>query len=221
MVRALAAFLIACGSLIGPTDVRAQVGSIPSPRLYELMIDAESFTVEADRQVRLESKEKPGVTYTVALRISPQQPLELNRLRFDYDWPAEVHDDRGRQQRTVRVRPELGYTLLITDLGEPLDTKAQEEAFGLVSQSVLKGLGESGMQKIASSQPYDRQFASAKGRGMTIRYEDKEGLEETCLVYLLVGAKFTCSCVVQYFSANGETVLPRIKATLDSVRPRR
>lgn len=191
------------------------------PRQYELLINGESFLVEAERQMRLESKERPGVTYDVALRIAIRQPLELNTLRLEYDWPAQVEDDQGREQRTVKVHHRLGYTFLLTDLGQPLEGRAQTQALEILIQSVIQGLMESGMQKIEPSKPYPSEFAGVKARGVTIRYQDKEGFSQTCLVHLLAGDRFTGSCVVQYFDKDREAVLPRIRAMLDSVRPRR
>lgn len=193
--------------------------SAAAPRQYELLLNGESFLVEADRQVRLESKVTPGLVYDVALRVAVQQPLQLNTLRLDYDWPAQIEDDRGAVQRTVKVHHKLGYTVLLTDLGQVLTASAQVQALEGLTQSVVEGLTESGMQKINPSKPYPAEFVGVKARGVTIRYQDKEGFHQTCLAYLLAGEKFTGSCVVQYFDNDRETVLPRIKAMLDSVRP--
>jgi len=38
----------------------------------------------------------------------------------------------GREQHTVRLSHELGYNMLITDLGGPLDAKGQEEALKIL-----------------------------------------------------------------------------------------
>lgn len=220
MIRSAAICLaVTASGLLGDTPDAEPPPSIP--RQYELQINGESFLVEADRQTRLRSKEKPGLTYDVALRIAVQQPLELNTLRLVYDWPAQVEDDRGREQRTVKVHHKLGYTFLLTDLGQPLESKAREQALEILTQSVAQGLKQSGMQRIEPSKPYPSEFAGLKTRGVTIRYQDQEDFRQTCLVYLLVGETFTGSCVVQYFDNDRETVLPRIKAMLDSIRPRR
>jgi len=221
MLRTASLGLLLILPFSGWRSLSAQSVETPAPKAYELMINGESFLVEADRQTRLESKEKPGTTYNVALRVAVEQPMELNSVRFDYDWPAQVQDDRGRQRRTVRIQPELGYTLLVTDLGQPLDSKDREEALRIVSDSVIQGLKESGMENVEASATYEREFARAKALGTTIRYKDKENLPETCLVFLFTGDKFACSCVIQYIDANGETILPRVKTMLDSVRPRR
>ncbi|MEN6496862.1 MAG: hypothetical protein ABFD16_21435 [Thermoguttaceae bacterium] len=221
MVRSLAISLALLFPLAWGNPTIAKAETAPSPRLYELMINGESFLVEADQQARLESKERPGVTYNVALRVALRQPIELNTLRLEYDWPAQVEDDRGRKQRTVKVHHELGYTVLFTDLGQPLEGKDAGEALDILIQSVTKSLTESGMQRLAPSKPYHREFAGAKARGVTIHYQDKEGFGQACLVYLLVGDRFTGSCIAQYFDKDEETVLPRIKALLDSVRSRR
>ncbi len=208
--------LVAVG--VSGGDVYAEV-STATPRQYELLLNGESFLVEADRQVRLESKVTPGVVYDVALRVAVQQPLQLNTLRIDYDWPAQVEDDGGAVQRTVKIHHRLGYTVLLTDLGQVLTPPAQAEALEGLMQSVVKGLMESGMKEIKPSKPYPTEFVGGKARGVTIHYQDKEGFHQTCLAYLLAGEKFSGACVVQYFDNDRETVLPRIKVMLDSVRP--
>lgn len=221
MVRALVIGLTLLLPLAWGNPAAAEADTVSSPRLYELMINGETFFVEVDQQTRLDSKERPGVAYNVALRVALRQPLELNTLRLEYDWPAQVEDDHDRKQRTVKIHHELGYTVLFTDLGQPLEGKAAEETLETLVQSVTKSLTESGMQKLAPSKPHHREFTGAKARGVTIHYQDKQGFDQTCLIYLVMGERFSGSCVVQYFDNNEETVLPRIKALLDSVRPRR
>ena len=99
----------------------------PPPLTYELMINGESFLVEGDRAVKLESKEKPGTSYKVALRVAPTQRIRLNSIQFEYDLPAKAEDDGKRENRSVRIAHELGFTMLINDLGQPMNTKAREE----------------------------------------------------------------------------------------------
>jgi hypothetical protein len=218
MSRTIAFGLLLLAPLVGEGNANGQEEAIAAPKTYELMLNGDSFLIEADQQVRVESKEKPGTSYMLALRVAPQQPLELNTLRLDYDWPAKIQDDHGRVQRTVRIRPELGYTFLITDLGSPLASEDQEQALTRLIESVSKSLGDAGMQKLEVPKPHRRDFTGCKGQGVLIRYRDKEGFSQNCLVYLLAGEKFAATCVVQYFEDNRDNVLPRLKAMLDSIR---
>ncbi len=89
----------------------------PEPVLYDLVIDGESFTVEINRSLKVQSKKKPGVSYEIALRVAPSQRLLLNRLQFDYDRGYEVTDDVGKNVRTATLNHELGYTMVVSDVG--------------------------------------------------------------------------------------------------------
>ena len=182
------------------------------------MINGESFLVEANSQVKLESQEKPGATYDVALRIAPTQPVRLNTLQFAYDWPAKVEDDHRKPHRTVSVRHELGFTMLITDLAQPLDEKSQKETIKILKDSTLESFQESRMEGVTVAEPPPRKFAGADGQGVVIRYKDRQGYGHVCLVYLLTGPTFAGSCVVQYFEIDEGNVLPLVKKTLDSIR---
>lgn len=193
-------------------------GSSTPPLTYELMIDGESFRIEADRQVKLQSRQKPGVTYDVALRIAIEQPVSLNTFRFEYDWPAQVHDDLRRPQRTVRIAHELGFNMLITDLGQPMDDDSQEKALKILRESTVKGFQEAGMEEITVDEFQSRKFAGSVGRGMMIRYRDAEELSHTCLVYLMTGPTFAGYCTVEYLDLRQVDVIPRVRKTLDSIR---
>ena len=114
--------------------------------------------------MKLESKTKPGVTYDVALRIALEQPLRLNTLRFEYDWPAKVEDDRGRPHRTVRIRHELGYSVMITDLGQPLDADSQDKVLKILQESTIQGFQQTGIQETIVADLPSRQFAGSVGR---------------------------------------------------------
>ncbi|NQT17501.1 MAG: hypothetical protein HQ582_32400 [Planctomycetes bacterium] len=204
-----------------PSLAAESPGSGTPPLKYELMINGESFLVEANRQVKLESQEEAGVTYEVALRIALEQSVRLNTFQFEYDWPARVEDDRGEDQRTAGIQHELGYLMLITDLGHPLkaDAKeAEEKAFAVIRDSTLQRFREAGMKEIAVTEYKSREFAGSLGRGAMIRYQDTQGADRTCLVYLMTGPSFTGYSTIEYLDADQHDVLPRARKTLDSIR---
>jgi hypothetical protein len=159
------------------------------------------------------------VAYDVALRIAPRQRVELNTLQFEYDWPAEVQVDRKQFRRTATVRHELGHTMIFSDLGESLDADARKEALDILQASVLDSFRQSGLEDVKVGNPHTQQFEHTSGLGVLIRYEDAEGVEQACLVYVLNGEGFSGSAILQYFEQEKATVLPHIKRTLDSIRP--
>lgn len=201
---------------ICPAD--EETGSSSPPLTYELMINGETFQVEADRQVKLESRAKPGIVYDVALRIALEQRVRLNTIRFEYDWPAKVEDDRRKAHRTFRIRHELGFTMLITDLGQPLDAEAQKNALRLLRESTVQGFQEGGMKDLTVAEFPGREFGGSVGRGVMIRYRDGQGLRHTCLIYLMTGPTFAGYAVIEYFDADENKAIPRVRKTLDSIR---
>lgn len=217
MKRELCVGLFMLAVLAGAPPVWGQGGSNVTPTMFELMINGESFTVEANRMVELASQQQPGVSYKVALRVAPTQRLRLNSCQFEYDRLARVEDDRQREQRTVQLIHELGFSMLITDLGGPLEAANQEEALKLLSSSVAASFKEKATD-LTIGEPHSRKFGAATGRGVLIRYRDAENLGHTCLVYVLVGPSFSASCIVQYLDDDAQEVLPLVKKTLDSFK---
>jgi hypothetical protein len=200
----------------------AQRPSGDSPVLYELMINGESFTVEGNRLVKLQSKEKPGASYEVALRVAPTQRMKLGSVQFEYDWLCKVERTGGREQRSVRLTHERGFNMLVTDLGDtPLEAEARDEALKILVESATESLKEPAVTKLDVGKPQDKKFEGAGARGVVIRCHDGQDLGRTSLVYVLVGAKFTVSCIVQYLDNDAADVVPVIRRTLDSFRPAR
>ncbi|MHC4401946.1 MAG: hypothetical protein ACYTG0_19925 [Planctomycetota bacterium] len=214
-------FLLCLWSFTAATSelcAQGDAGTGSPPLVYDLVINGESFRVEANRFVKLESLEKPGTTYEVALRIALEQPLRLNTLQLVYDWPARVEDDRGQSRRTVRIRHELGFAMLITDLGGAVKAGSEQTLLEALWESTVRVLKAADATETTVSEPAKQQFGGAIGYGVVIRYRDKRGSRQTSLVYLMTAPGFAASCVAQYFDANQEAVLPRVNKTLNSIR---
>ena len=219
MFRSLAAMLVVAAMTAQGSPPQFEPPAASPPTVYEVQINGESFLVEANRQVKLESKVKPGVSYTVAIRVAPTQRVRLNTIQFEYDLPAKVEvDDRG-QSRSARLTHELGFSVLLCDLGQPLDSKAQEEALEILAKSVTTTLREAKVRGLEISEPRHRKFDGSTARGETIRYRDAKGLEHVYLVYVLSGPNVAVTCVAEYLDHDSDDVLPLIKRILDSVRP--
>ncbi len=133
---------------------------------------------------------------------------------LDYDWPAQMKTIGGL---STDVKFTTSSVYFSSDyLGRP-DRFGPGASPGGLTQSVVEASPCRDAED-HPSKPYPPSLLVSR-HGVTIRYQDKEGFHQTCLAYLLAGEKFTGSCVVQYFDNDRETVLPRIKAMLDSVRP--
>jgi len=190
-----------------------------TPTTYELIINGESFRVESNRVVKLQSKKKPGVSYEIAIRIAPVQRLRLNAVQFDYDRLARVDDDRKPKRRTVRLAHELGVEMLISDWGSQTDAAQRAEILKTLTDSVTETLGQRKFKDLKTAGPHDRKFSGTAGRAMVVTYSDEQGLGHTCQVYVLKGPEFTVSCLVQYLDSDLNEVKDIVKKTLDSFRP--
>ncbi|MCS7305906.1 MAG: hypothetical protein NZ602_12475 [Thermoguttaceae bacterium] len=191
------------------------------PTTYELMINGESFLLEVNQLVRLQSQLRPGTVYEVALRVSPIQYLRLNQIRLMYDLRCKVEDDRQPQRRTVRLVHPHGCHLLITELGEPLAGDDRETALRILTEATVQSYRQRGIpeEKMEVSRLETTQLPSAEARGVRIRYQDAKGIEHQGLIYLLVGKTFTCSFIVEYLQTDEDRVLPIAKRILDSIQP--
>jgi hypothetical protein len=218
MLRTAAIRLLITMALTTGPEVWAQSTAAVPASTYEVQINGESFEIEANRVVKLESKEKPGVSYQVAVRVAPTQRIRLSNAEFEYELPAKVEDDGKRGSRSIRLTHELGFSLLLSDLGPSLEPEAQKETLKMLVESVTSALGEEKAAAIDVSEPHERTFAGSAARGITIRYRDAKDFGHVCLLYVLTDPNFAVSCVVEYLDNDGEDVLPLVKKTLDSVR---
>ncbi len=162
----------------------------------------------------MQSPRKPEARYELVVRIAPTQVLRLNTVRLEYDMPADVFDDRGPRQRTVQIRHQLGFNLLLTDLGGPLEAKEQDEVMKSRIDSVVKLHKD---EKPTVGSPFQRQFSGAAGQGKIIHYKDAQGVGHSCVVCTLSGAKFCVACIVQYRDEDKKEVMPTVTKILDSV----
>lgn len=194
------------------------VGSDTPPLTFEVMINGENFLVEANRRVKLKSQLKPGMTYDVAVQIALEQHVRLDRLEFDYEWPATVQETRRGARRSAEIRHELGFTFTVTDLGPALPPESQEQVLKLLVDSEADGLRDGGMKEVTPSKLIERKFTGATARGRAISYQDSKGITQASLVYLMTSPNFTASCVVHFSDNDKENVMPRVTKIFDSIR---
>ena len=191
----------------------------PPTLTYEVQIDGETFRIEGNREVTLDSKTKPGVRYRVAVRIAPTQQVRLGAIQFSYDLPAKVQLDAGGATRSAQISHELGFSVLLNDLGRPLSPQQQDDALKHLVKSVTATLAEMKADNVRVTEPHRRTFAGSAAQGITIRYRDAKGFRHVYLLYVLTGPKHAATCVVEYLENDTEDVLPLVKKMLDSVQP--
>jgi hypothetical protein len=214
----MARAILACVSLLVLTGGRGAAAAeqdLPAPpTTYEVLINGESFRVEADRVTKVQSAKRPGTSYELVVRTAPTQVLRLNTVRLEYDMPANVFDDRGHRQRTVEIRHQLGFNLLLTDLGGPLEAKDRDEVLKSRIDSVVKLHQDA---KPAVGAMFQRKFSGAASQGTIIHYKDARGVGHSCVVCILSGAKFCVACIIQYHDDDKKEVMPAITKILDSL----
>lgn len=187
------------------------------PLTLEVLINGESFLVESDRAVKLESKREPGVAYDFAIRVAQIQHMTLEKIRFDFDLQNKVRQD-GDKRNQVQLNHELGHSILITELSGELMAKDRDEALERFVASFVSASKLDKASKLEVAKPHDRKFQSASARGVVVRYRDKQGIANTTLIYILSGKGFTATCLAHYLDQDNDEAVPLIKRTLDSIR---
>ncbi|MGO8690482.1 MAG: hypothetical protein ACLQLG_12740 [Thermoguttaceae bacterium] len=215
MARAILACVCVLFLTAGRGAAAAEQAVPALPTTYEVLINGESFRVEADRATKVQSAKKPGVSYELAVRIAPTQVLRLNTVGLEYDMPANVFDDRGARQRTIEIRHQLGFNVLLTDLGGPLEAKDQDEVLKSRIDAVVKLHHD---EKPEVGKPFQAKFAGAAGQGTIVRYKDARGVGHSCVVCVLGGPNFSVACVIEYHDDDRKDVMPTIARILDSLR---
>ena len=188
------------------------------PVRYDLLLNGESFSLEANRAVTLNSEEHPGTTYEVALRIAQLQPLRLNSVELEYDRGFAVTDDRGTDVRTTTFEHNLGFGLTLTDYGAPLPADAVAtvlETHRELREKLYRGASAT---DIKVSQPFKKKLGHATAQGVTVTCTDDDGFGLTSLVMVVEGESFCGACLVEYFDADKEDALPLVERLLDSIQ---
>ncbi len=188
---------------------------------YEVQIDGESFRVEGNRSVKVESKLKKGTTYQLAVRVSPTQILRLDSIYFEYDLPAKVFDNSQGGLRVAQIIHELGFTLTVTDFGE-MDEAHRDEVLKTVTNLALKRITKAKATEIQQGEFKPRTFGQSKGKGLLITYNDSAGTKRNCMICVLAGEngdKYALSAVAEYLDLDKDEVGPWVKAALGSIQP--
>jgi hypothetical protein len=215
------------GILVYGMTLMATLGAAPAPaqsaevtpNTYEVVVNGESFLVqEGPKPTKVESKQKPGTTYELAVFISPTQVLRLNSISLEYELPAKVADDRGRDLRVVQIKHVLGFSVALTDLGQALDAKRQEAFVKMLTKLVSDQAKQQKAEELAVTALRKLNFQGAAAQGSKIHYRDPVGTEHTALAYLLTGENFAATCVVEFRDKDGDDVKPLIKKLLNSIR---
>lgn len=190
------------------------------PGTYELSINGEPFVVEANRRTTLVSRNSPGVKYDVALRIAPRQRLALRTLALAYDRGFAASVEEGEGLATATLAHELGFSVIVTDLGTALDGPQREKYMqGLVEAMRTTALATAvGPIEISAAAPTDAK--SARGEVVVLRWKDRGDLSRACGIYVLNVGKTGCSVVATMLDEDAEDAQPMVEAILDSLEAR-
>jgi hypothetical protein len=220
--RSLGLLTATCWSLAGMA--LGQPGPGGPPVTYELVINGERFLVEGNRQVKVHSQEKPGISYDVAIRVSPTQRLRLGTVELEYDLPAQVTENRAAHE--VTIRHELGFTLTLVDQGMAMEAEDREKILTALKGSLTNLCAKHHGEGLEVGEPREPKFQGAAARGCRVHFRDltlsldpKEDVGYTGFAYVLYGPKFTVSCLIDYRDKYKDDCVPAIKKVLDSIRP--
>lgn len=212
--------LLAALAVTAPRLVSAQPSPNDPPVNYEVQIDGESFQVEGgQRPVKVESKLKKGTVYTLAVRLAMTQPLRLNSVQMEYGMLAKVTDNKRKDLRIVQIVHELGFSLEITDLGQALDAKHQDDLLKTLTENAVKRFTDHKATDLKQMAPKAQKFGSSDGKWLRINYSDSEGVARTCMIFVLSGEKYTVSVVAEFRDQDKEDVGSWVMSALGSIRP--
>ncbi len=198
----------------------AQPSGNDPPLTYEVQIDGESFQVEGGHPpIKVESKLKPGTTYSLALRVAMTQPLRLNSVQMEYGMWAKVTDNKGKDLRIAEIRHELGFSLEITDLGQALDAKRRDELLKTLVDDAVKRFADRNATDLKQAEPRSGKYGNSEGKSVEIKFNDSDGVAWTCMVFVLWGEKYTVSAVAHFQDHDREDVRLWVMNALKSIRP--
>ena len=215
----IAAFIVVVAATVA-RPAPAQPSANDPPVTYEVQIDGESFQVEGgQRPIKVESKLKKGTTYSLAVRVSMTQILRLNSVQLEYGMWAKVIDNKRKDVRRATILHDLAFSLEITDLGQALDAKHQDDLLKTLAENAEKRLSDHKATDLKSTQPRARKFGSSDGKWLMINYKDSGGVARTCMVFVLSGERYTVGAVAEFRDQEQEDALPWVKNALGSIRP--
>lgn len=216
MIRTLLALGLPLIVTISPT---LQAAEIVLPTTYELSINGEVFQVELGKPTTVKSQDQPGVDYKLSLGVAPEQSIRLETVQFDYARTCRALETRGQGAPTATLSNDLGFTMIITDLGGMIDTADRSPVMKLLVERMVRSFIPTADGTPVVSEEKKVSFDGLSGNVVSIQYRDKDGYDRTCVVYLLADDTHACSCIVQYLNENAVAIAPVVQKTLDSIRP--
>lgn len=216
MIRTLLALGL---SIFAALQLPLQAAEVVLPTTYELAIDGEVFEIELGKATTVKSRTRPGVEYQLSLGVAAEQSIELDTVGFRYDRSSRAREDRGQGAPTATLSNDLGFTMIITDLGGTIDTEDRDRVLKLLVDRMVQSFRPNAEGAPTVSKESEAKFDDMSGSVVSIQYRDKDGYDRTCVVYLLADATHACSCIVQYLNENAVAIAPVVKRTLDSIRP--
>jgi hypothetical protein len=205
-----------------PRPSAAQPSPNDPPLTYEVQIDGESFQVEGNqRPIKLESKLKPGTTYSLALRVSMTQVLRLNSVKLQYGMSAKVDDNKGKEIRVAHINHELGFGVTITDVGAAFPADREDELLKLAAEDVAKRYTENKAQDVVTSAAKTQKFGQSNGKWLKVTCKDAGGEARSAMIFVLSGDKYTVSAVAEYRDKDFEDVMPWVRDAICSIQPLR
>ncbi len=204
----------------GSHPVCAQPSADDPPVTYEVQIDGESFQVEGgQRPIKVESKLKKGTTYTLAVRVAMTQCLRLNSVQMEYGMWAKVIDNKRKDLRIVQILHELGFSHEITDLGQPLNAKHQDDLLKALADSAVKRFTDRKATDLKRVELKTMKMGSSDCKRMRINFRDSEGVARTCMIFVLSGEKYTVTAVAEFRDVDEEDMRPWVTNALGSIQP--
>lgn len=191
---------------------------------YELTINGKSFDIQLGEQLRVPPvKALKDGNNRYSVQIAPTQLAKMNTLQLRYPYPSRAFDDEEKKERTIRVYHEMGFAILVTDFGGPLNNPETSipKIVDVLKETLREELvgGLKNPKEASSKLEYvTKNGTRVNGVIVQVKLSDVKIVEAAA--FTISNEKFFATLTLQLFGIPFEHVRGKIKDMLESFEPK-
>ena len=203
-----------------PSDDSALSGQELAIDSYELTINGKSYDIQLGEQLRtppVKALKDGNNRYSV--QIAPTQLAKMNTLQLRYPYPSRAFDDEATKERTIRVYHEMGFAILVTDFGGPLNNPETSipKIVDVLKETLREELvGDLKNPKEASSKLEYVTKNGTRVNGVIVQVKLSDAKIVEAAAFTISNEKFFATLTLQLFGIPFEHVRGKIKDMLES-----
>lgn len=182
---------------------------------FELEINGVKQSVAEGETVTVQLPEATK-SAKVAVRRAAQQRYEFNSIHFLYDTSLSIDDDQDDETRTVTLIDARGFSIVISDLGEP-DSTSVEHLTKVMADDLLRIFAKDPITAVKSTAPTAHAAAKISGMLATIEYTDSDGDRNFSQVYVFRNKGRDFSVILNHTDENAAAAKRSLETVLSSV----